>query len=33
MSIYWKARTLISGDYRELERNYIEYHKKSDQEV
>ena len=28
MSIYWKARTLISGDYRELERNYIEYHNK-----
>ena len=26
MSLYWKTRTLISGDYRELESNYIEYH-------
>lgn len=28
MSIYWKARTLVSGDYRELERNWIEYSNK-----
>lgn len=25
MSFYWKARTLISGDYREIERNVIAY--------
>lgn len=28
MSFYWKARTLISGDYREIERNMIQYHNK-----
>lgn len=28
MSFYWKARTLISGDYREIERNMIAYHNK-----
>ncbi len=28
MSLYWKTRTLISGDYREIESNYIEYHNK-----
>lgn len=28
MSFYWKARTLISGDYREIERNFIAYHNK-----
>lgn len=28
MSFYWKARTLISGDYREMERNLIAYHNK-----
>lgn len=28
MSFYWKARTLISGDYRELERNFIQYKNK-----
>lgn len=28
MSFYWKARTLISGDYREVERNMIQYHNK-----
>lgn len=27
-SFYWKTRTMISGDYRELERNYIEYRNK-----
>lgn len=26
MSFYWKARTLISGDYREIERNMINRH-------
>lgn len=26
MSLYWKTRTLISGDYREIERNLIQYH-------
>lgn len=26
MSFYWKTRTLISGDYREVERNMIAYH-------
>ena len=26
MSFYWKTRTLISGDYREIERNMIQYH-------
>lgn len=25
MSFYWKARTLVSGDYREIERNLIAY--------
>lgn len=25
MSLYWKTRTLISGDYREIERNIIAY--------
>lgn len=25
MSFYWKTRTLLSGDYREIERNLIEY--------
>ena len=28
MSFYWKTRTLISGDYREVERNLIEYNNK-----
>lgn len=28
MSFYWKARTLISGDYREIERDIIEYRNK-----
>lgn len=28
MSFYWKARTLISGDYRELEKNFREYNNK-----
>lgn len=28
MSFYWKARTLISGDYREMERNVIAYRNK-----
>lgn len=26
MSFYWKTRTLISGDYREIEKNIIEHH-------
>lgn len=26
VSFYWKARTLISGDYREIERDLIEFH-------
>lgn len=26
MSFYWKTRTLLSGDYREIERNMIAYH-------
>lgn len=28
MSFYWKTRTLVSGDYREIERNMIQYHNK-----
>ena len=28
MSLYWKTRTLISGDYREIERNCIELRNK-----
>ncbi len=28
MSFYWKTRTLVSGDYREVERNMIQYHNK-----
>jgi len=26
LSFYWKARTLVSGDYREVERNMIAFH-------
>lgn len=28
MSFYWKVRTMISGDYREMERNMLQYHNK-----